>query len=376
MTATAFLAVVVLVLIAVVAVLVLKLLKPAPNSDVLLLKQQMEYLQGNIDSSSKLVHQQMSDLTKNLGDQLHQARKAMEEGSRESTKVLGERLDNAARVVGEVQKSLGRMEAQTKNIEDVGKDISRLNDILRSPKLRGSLGELFLGDLLAQVLPRDRYVTQHKFKNGQTVDAVIKSSQGLICIDSKFPLENFSKLLQLKDEAEKKAARKLFLSDVKKHVDAISQKYILPDEGTLDFAMMYVPAENVYYEIILKNDPDERDLLLYAQDKRVFPVSPNSFYAYLQTIAVGFKGLQMQEGIRVVLDNIARLKGDFKKFGEDFALIGRHLSNARSSYESAEKRAGRLGEKLDSLELAGPEGSTPAGDKQELRVLTGGSDPV
>ena len=130
---------------------------------------------------------------------------------------------------------------------------------------------------------------------------------------------------------------------------------------------MYVPAENVYYEIIVKNDPDERDLLTYAQDKRIFPVSPNSFYAYLQTIAIGFKGLQMQDGIRLVLDNIARLKGDFKKFGEDFALVGRHLSNARNSYEAAEKRSTRLGEKLDSLDLE---------DKQELRVLTGGSDPL
>lgn len=350
MVVTTVLAVVVLVLGAALAFL---LLRPRQDTEALLLKQQMEHLKENIDSSAKLVHQQMSDL-----------RKSMEEGSRESTKILGDRLDNAARVVGEVQKSLGRMETQTKNIEEVGKDISRLNDILKAPKLRGALGELFLGDLLAQVLPRDRYVIQHKFKNGQTVDAVIKSSQGLICIDSKFPLENFSKLLQLKDEDEKKNARKLFLSDVKKHVDAIAQKYILPDEDTLDFAMMYVPAENVYYEIILKSDPDERDLLMYAQDKRVFPVSPNSFYAYLQTIAIGFKGMQMQEGIRAVLDNIARLKGDFKKFGEDFALVGRHLSNARGSYESAEKRAVRLGEKLDSLELE---------EKQELRVLTGGT---
>jgi DNA recombination protein RmuC len=353
--------------LALIAVLVVILFKPKQNTEALLLKQQMENLQGNVDASSKLVHQQMSDLTKNLSDQLHQARKSMEEGSRESTKVLGERLDNAARVVGEVQKSLGRMETQTKNIEEVGKDISRLNDILKAPKLRGSIGELFLSDLLAQVLPKERYETQHKFKNGQVVDAVIKSSQGLICIDSKFPLENFTRLLQLKDEEEKKAARKLFLTDVKKHVDAISQKYILPDEGTLDFAMMYVPAENVYYEIILKNDPSERDLLQYAQEKRIFPVSPNSFYAYLQTIAIGFKGLQMQEGIRVVLDNIARLKGDFKKFGEDFALIGRHLSNARGTYESAEKRVTRLGEKLDSLELE---------EKQELRVLTGGTEPL
>jgi DNA recombination protein RmuC len=269
-------------------------------------------------------------------------------------------------VVGEVQKSLGRMEEQTKKIFDVGKDISSLNDILRAPKLRGSLGELFLGDLLAQVLPRDRFDLQHRFKSGQAVDAVIRSSQGLIAIDSKFPLENFKRILELKDEGEKQAVRKTFLNDVKKHVDAIAQKYILPDEGTLDFAMMYVPAENVYYEIILKNEATEKDLLQYAQEKRVFPVSPNSFYAYLQTIAIGFKGMRMQEGIRAVLDNIARLKGDFRKFAEEFSLVGKHLGNAGNAFASADKRIQRFGEKLETLELE---------EKQELRVLTGGSEP-
>ena len=351
-------------LLAAIGVLLIVLSRPKQNSDVLLLKQQMEHLQGNIDTSSKLVHQQMSELTKSLVDQLHSSRKAMEEGSRESTKILGERLDNAARVVGEVQKSLGRMEEQTKNIFEVGKDISRLNDILRSPKLRGSLGELFLADLLAQVLPQEKFELQYAFKSGQKVDAVIRSAHGLIAIDSKFPLENFVRILELKDEEEKKAARKVFLQDVKKHIDSIAQKYILPDEGTLDFALMYVPAENVYYEIILRHEATDRDLLSYAQEKKIFPVSPNSFYAYLQTIAIGFKGMQLQEGIRAVQDNISRIKGDFKKFGDDFALVGKHLSNARGTFESADKRFQRLGERLDNLELE---------EKQELRLLPGGN---
>jgi DNA recombination protein RmuC len=235
------------------------------------------------------------------------------------------------------------------------------------------LGELFLGDLLAQVLPQDRFEQQYRFKSGQVVDAVIRSSQGLISIDSKFPLENFVKILQLSDEEEKKAARRLFLTDVKKHVDAIAQKYILPDEGTLDFALMYVPAENVYYEIILKNEATEKDLMRYAQERRVFPVSPNSFYAYLQTIAIGFKGMQMQDGIRVVLDNIARLKGDFGKFGDDFALLGKHLGNAGNAFASADKKLQKFGDKLESLEMSGAEGALTSGDKQELRVLTGGN---
>ncbi len=369
MTLTILLTLALIVATAAIGALLFVLSRPKQNTETLLLKQQMEHFQNNLESSSKLVHQQMSDL-----------RKTVEEGSRESTKVIGDRLDNAARAVRDVQKEigglqnqLGKMEEQTKTLTDVGKDISRLNDILRSPKLRGSLGELFLGDLLAQVLPQDGYALQHAFKSGQKVDAVIRSAQGLIAIDSKFPLENFVRILELKDEEEKKTARKLFLADVKKHVDAISQKYILPDEGTLDFALMYVPAENVYYEIILKNEAGEKDLLRYAQEKRVFPVSPNSFYAYLQTIAIGFKGMQLQEGIRAVQDNIARLKGDFGKFSDDFTLVGKHLSNAKGTFESADKKLQRLGEKLNSLELSEAEGaqtSDPASkDKQELRIL-------
>lgn len=347
-------------LLSTIGILIYLLTRPkdSNNTDFLLLKQQLEHMKENVDVSSKLIHQQMSEL-----------RTSMEEGSRASTKVLGERLDNAARVVGEVQKSLGRMEEQTKQIFDVGKDISKLNEILKSPKLRGSLGELFLGDLLAQVLPKDQFELQYAFKSGQKVDAIIRSAHGLIPIDSKFPLENFVKILQIQDEEEKKSTRKLFLQDVKKHVDAIAQKYILPDEGTMDFALMYIPAENVYYEIILKHEATEKDLLRYAQEKRVFPVSPNSFYAYLQTLSIGFKGMQLQAGIRSVLDNISRLKFDFRKFGEDFVLLGKHLSNARGSYESVDKRMQRFGEKLETLELE---------DQQGLRVLTGGTagDPM
>ncbi len=368
---TIFLAIGLVLAIALIAFLLFSSRKP--NSDFLLMKQQMDFLRDNVDSSSKLVHQQMSQLTKELADRLQDGVKFSQESQKhvmtfvqESHKQVGDRLDNAARVVGDVQKSLGRVEEQTKKIFEVGKDISHLNEVLRSPKLRGSLGELFLTDLLSQVLPREHYETQYAFKSGQKVDAIIRSAQGLVSIDSKFPLENFVRIIQLPDEEEKKAARKMFLQDVKKHIDAIAQKYIVPDEGTLNFALMYVPAENVYYEIILRHEATERDLLQYAQDKKVFPVSPNSFYAYLQTIMIGFKGLQIQDGIRVVLDNIARLKGDFGKFSEDFGLVGRHLSNAKNSFDGAEKKFQKLGDKLHALEIEDGIG------KQELRILKSG----
>ncbi len=322
------------------------------NSSELLLKQQIENLKDNLDQSSKLVHQQMSELTKELGTRLQ-----------EGNKNVGERLDNAARVVGEVQKSLGRMEESTKQIFDVGKDIASLQDILKAPKLRGNLGELFLGDLLSQVLPLDRFKLQHEFKSKEKVDAVIMTVQGLIPVDSKFPLENFSRIIQSGNEEEKKTARKQFLTDVKKHIDKIAQKYILPSEGTLELALMYVPAENVYYEIMIRQEEGETDLIRYGQERHVYPVSPNSFYAYLQTIAIGFKGMKIEERAHEIMKDLSSLGKEFDEFGKNFRLVGKHLSDTRGAFEKSDKQLQKLGDKMSSLTIG------EAGEIPDLRLV-------
>ena len=147
------------------------------------------------------------------------------------------------------------------------------------------------------------------------------------------------------------AARKQFLRDVKKHVDAIAGKYILPDEGTYDFALMYVPAENVYYETIIKQDAgEEHDLLGYALQKRVIPVSPNSFYAYLQTILLGLRGMKVEQRAMEILAALARLRGDFEKVQENFRVLGKHLTNAAGSYSDTEKTLSKLDAKLGQIE--------------------------
>lgn len=344
-----------LALLLAVAAVIFLLCRPKDKTSELLLSQAVDHLKQNVDSSSRLVHQQLSQLNKEMGDRLQ-----------EVNRDVGTRLDTAAKVFGEVQSRLGKMEEATQRIFEVGKDISKLQEIFRAPKLRGALGEMFLGDLLAQVLPQGAFELQYGFKNGEKVDAVIRSAQGLIAVDSKFPLENFIRILESTVEEEKKALRKAFLQDVKKHIDAIATKYIRPDEGTLDLALMYVPAENVYYEILLKDDGADRDLLRYAQEKRVFPVSPNSFYAYLQTIAIGLREMKIAQGVREVLNDIAGLRREFERFGEDFRKVGSHLSNARGSFEAADKRLQRLNDKLETIGLE--EGPT------ELRVLTGGEE--
>jgi DNA recombination protein RmuC len=171
-------------------------------------------------------------------------------------------------------------------------------------------------------------------------------------VDSKFPLENFKRVIAGETEEERKAARKKFATDVKKHIDAIASKYILPDEGTFDFALMYIPAENVYYEVILKDDAfgEEKGLCAYALAQRVIPVSPNSFYAYLQAIVLGLKGLRIEKSAHEIIQHLKRLEGDFQRFRDDFDVLGKHLGNTRGKYEDAAKRLDRFGEKLASIE--------------------------
>ena len=271
---------------------------------------------------------------------------------RDADQQLTSRLESATKAVSDVHEHLGKLEESQRRLYDVGKDIAGLQELLRAPKIRGGLGELLLEELLAQIMPKGFYMLQHEFKNNQKVDAVIKFGQGLVPVDAKFPLENFRRLMEGEDENSKRAARKQFISDVKIHIRTISEKYILPDEGTFDFALMYIPAENVYYEIIIKDEKfdDGNGIFQYALNKKVVPVSPNSFYAYLRVILLGLKGMAVEKGAQDIIRSLARLRNDFDRFYTDFSKIGKHLSHSKSSYEEAEKRLQRLGDKLNSIE--------------------------
>jgi DNA recombination protein RmuC len=318
---------------------------------LLLMQQQIAQLRVQLsqalDSHTQLVQQQLGQVLGNVNERLKENGEILERTQQN----LGERLDNAASVVGSVQRSLGGLEEANRKIYDVGKDIASLQEILRAPKLRGGLGEFFLEDLLAQILPPQHFVIQHAFKSGERVDAVIKLGSSLVPVDSKFPLENFKRMLEAANDDERSRAKRQFVGDVKKHVDAIAGKYILPDEGTYDFALMYIPAENVYYETIIKDDSEgERNLSQYALSKRVVPVSPNSFYAYLQAIVLGLKGMKVEEHAKEIIQYLSRLRGDFAKFRDDFGLLGKHLGHAQTSYQTTEKRLEQFGQRLLSAD--------------------------
>lgn len=271
---------------------------------------------------------------------------------RDADQRLGTRLESATKAVSDVRQHLGKLEESQRRLYEVGKDIAGLQDLLRAPKMRGGIGELFLEELLHQIMPKGFYMLQHEFKNNQRVDAVIKFGEGLVPVDAKFPLENFKKLIEAKEEAPMKAAKRQFILDVKQHIRAISDKYILPDEGTFDFALMYIPAENVYYETIIKDEKfDEAGgIFQYALAKKVVPVSPNSFYAYLRVILMGLKGMAVEKGAQEIIRNLSRLRNDFNRFDAEFSKIGRHLTFSKASYDEAARKLEKFGSKLTQIE--------------------------
>ncbi|MBL7069689.1 MAG: DNA recombination protein RmuC [Candidatus Omnitrophica bacterium] len=272
------------------------------------------------------------------------------------------KLDSAVKAVSDVHEHLGKLQESHRKIYDIGKDISSLQDLLRAPKIRGGIGELFLEDLINQIIPKEYISLQHEFKSKVRVDAVIKFGQGLVPIDAKFPLENFRKFVAAQGETEKTSFRKLFLNDVKTHIKNISEKYIQPDEGTFDFALMYIPAENVYYETIIKDDSlDGGGLFQYALTKKVIPVSPNSFYAYLRVILLGLKGMAVEKGAKEIIQNLGKLRNELRHFYEDFTKVGKHLSNSRACYDLAERHINKLADKLDQIE-------SPSTSKSTFRI--------
>jgi DNA recombination protein RmuC len=323
------------------------------NQSLLLMQQQIDQLRSQLSST---LDNNTRSLQQQLGQMITQVNERLKENAQvlnDTQQSLGERLDNAARVVGGVQKSLGGLEEANRRIYEVGKDIASLQEILRAPKLRGGLGEFFLGDLLGQILPPQHFSIQYGFRSGEKVDAVIKLGASLVPVDAKFPLENFKRLVEAASDEERSRTKKQFAADVRKHIDAIASKYILPDEGTYDFALMYIPAENVYYEAVIKDQSaDERNLSQYAMSRRVIPVSPNTFYAYLQAIILGLKGLRIDERTKEIIQYLGRLQGDFAKFRDDFVVLGKHLAHAQSCYQSADKRLEQFGQKFLNAESA------------------------
>lgn len=283
------------------------------------------------DQTTKLLTQLISDMRGSMD-------KTTDSMVRQ-TKAINERLDRAAQVIAGVSKSVGEM-------TELGRSMRDLQEFLRSPKLRGQIGEAVLKDLLGQALPKQHFHLQYPFKSGEIVDAAIRLEQGIIPIDAKFPMENFRKMAKAKEEKERQTFQKLFTHDVKKHIDAISQKYIRPQEGTLDFALMYIPAEPVYYEI-LTNSPELDD---YAYKKRVRPVSPNTLYAYLRAIIMSLEGSKIEKQAGQILAALREIGDETNKFGDSLSVLTKHVKNAAASSDEVNSRFARLSSKISTVQ--------------------------
>lgn len=327
-------------------------LQAARDADrsLLVLQQEIDGLRDQVGralgDSADNINRQLARMARAVDQRLHQSA----ELAQQTQRFLGERLDNTAQVVGAVQRSLGGLEEANRRIVEIGRDIASLQEILRPPKLRGGLGELLLEDLLRQILPEENLAFQYGFASGQRVDAVIRLDAGLVPVDAKFPLENFRRVLAAGDDAERARHRRAFVADVRRHVDAIADRYILPDEGTLEFALMYVPAENVYYEIIVRDElTDGADIAAYALRRRVIPVSPGTTYAYLQAVALGLRGLRIEQRAQEIMARVAGVRDEVGRLREGLRLVGRHLGNAAAGTAAAERRAERLDTGLAAL---------------------------
>ena len=268
-----------------------------------------------------------------VGRQLEGITATMDRRLGELDTKVDRRMEHASKQTNAIHRQLG----------EHAKELGQLQQVLRPPKARGGFGELLLGNLLRDRLPPEAYSLQYGFKSGERVDAVIRVDR-LAPIDAKFPLDNFERLVDAQETAERELHEKAFARDVKGHVDAISSKYIRPDEGTYDFAFMYLPSEAIYYELVCGKTGA---LLSYAHEKRVLPVSPTTLTAYLQVVLLGLKGLQIEQHAHEVMAYCAQLQKDFGRFKEDFDLVGKHLGNAENKFVDAEKRLDKFETKLD-----------------------------
>ena len=254
--------------------------------------------------------------------------------------------------------TLGEVKRATSTVADQAREFTALQDLLRAPKARGGIGEAMLEELLRQVLPPQAYSTQHRFTSGTIVDAVVKAGGRLVCIDSKFPLSNYRRMCEANNDAEKLDAERAFAGDIDKHIRDISTRYIVPDENTFDFAVMYVPAEGVYAEV-LRLSHRRRPLFESAMDARVIPMSPLTMYGYLQTILFGLKCLRIEESAEAILDFCSRLGQDMERFAAEYETLGKHIGNARTKYEEGARRLDRFRDRLERVVDLAEDGEDP-----------------
>lgn len=309
--------------------------------------------------ASESLDRRFGELRRSVEDRVQGVERSLSEGQKGLTEHLGE----SGKLLKDVGEKMGRIFEASQKIEKLAGDVTRLEDLLKPPKLRGALGETFLEAALAQVLPAACWRMPYRFADGVSVDAAIFLGDRLVPVDSKFPLDNYRRSREAAEEGLRKKAAREFGADVRRHVEAIREKYIRPECGTYDFALMYVPAEAVYCE--MAGEGEEGSLADYAVQRRVVPVSPRLLYVYLATVAMGLRGLELQQGARDVQEKLAELARLWERVEVPFDKVGVHLSNAQKQYEETSKAVGRFGLKLSGIAEAAQEKLEAAAETRE-----------
>jgi len=317
-------------------------------------------MQGTVTAQAQAMTAQIGQFTQAATQQLGQVRQELQSGVASSGKLaldaqrdVAARLDASTNTLREIARQLGE-------VQQAGRELSTaslaLQTILSGTKTRGTLGEVALERLLEDALPKAAYEPQFRFATGNVVDAVIKTGDRLLCIDSKFPLDAYRRLVDGGNDA-----RKEFAQAVRKHADSIAEKYILPSEMTHDIALMFIPSEGVYYELLMTEDAKYGRLEDYCRSKRVLPMSPNTCYAYLCAIATSLRGMRVEENARKLMANLGGLEKQLDAFAEVYQRLGTHLRNAGQSYEQADEKLQRARGSLEQMaQGALPEAATPA----------------
>ncbi|EKE13110.1 MAG: hypothetical protein ACD_13C00093G0024 [uncultured bacterium] len=301
--------------------------------------------------NSQKPSEELLEVIKMLQTGSKEDRRVLVSSLQENTRAMNERLDNTARVISQVQRNIGEF-------SEIGRGMKDLQDFLRSPKVRGNIGEQVLKEMLGQFLPKESFNLQYTFKSGEKVDAAIKTAGGIIPIDSKFPMENFRKMAEAPTDNDKKIYERDFVKDVKNHIDSIGKKYILTEEGTIDYALMYIPSEGVYYEVV-----NNQTLFDYSQKKRVLPVSPTTFYAYLRAILMSFEGQKIERRAKEILTALRAIQKDYEKAEENLGVLQKHLTNAYNMMGNVFTSFGTLGRKISGA------GRLGGGVEEETKIL-------
>lgn len=315
-----------------------------------------------------LLQQQLAQLTKTMDERMGENNKAMQEGARmqfresreliqEINKEVNEQLRNVVKGVTEVSES-------SKQVFSVAEQLQNLEKVLKHQKQRGNLGEASLQLALENMLPPTAFKLQYQFVGGETVDAVIITKDGMVPVDAKFSLDNYRRLVDETDDTRREELEKEFKNDLKKRIDETA-KYIRPKDGTLPFAFMYIPAEAIYYDLLVNEvgavKVNTRSLIDYAyKDKNVIIVSPTTFAAYLQSVLYGFRAFKIEESAKQIGKHVESLSRHLKAYDDYFKKVGSSLGTTVNHYNTAQKELGKVDKDIAKI----------TGDSMDFEVLS------